>query len=265
MIMASALVKQVMGKLPHEVVKTEMGSALVGRKYQPLFNWYVPPASSRPASVPPASSRPESENSTQKNPTLETGYHRRGYLPHFKQLGATYFVTFRIAGTLPKHVYDSLVEKARTDIANLGELSKGATVESVLSTRIDDSLDSSKERQLLKDPAAAELVENALKHFDGERYELHAWAVMSNHVHAVVTPKAPHTLSEILHSWKSFTSNKVKALLSLGSEPLWQHESYDRLIRDEDEFIRFCEYTVNNPLKAGLTDWRFAGVNWDVP
>ena len=39
LIMASALVKQVMGKLPHEVVKTEAGSALVGRKYVPLFDW----------------------------------------------------------------------------------------------------------------------------------------------------------------------------------------------------------------------------------
>ena len=72
-------------------------------------------------------------------------------------------------------------------------------------------LDSANDNAWLKNPEVAEIVQNALMHFDGERYELHAWAVMSNHVHVVVTPKAAtHSLSTILHSWKSFTANKSK-------------------------------------------------------
>jgi len=42
LIMAEALVKTVMGKMKYEVTKTEPGSALVGRRYQPLFDWAKP-------------------------------------------------------------------------------------------------------------------------------------------------------------------------------------------------------------------------------
>jgi hypothetical protein len=75
---------------------------------------------------------------------------------------------------------------------------------------------------------------------------------MPNHVHAVLTPKGPYTLSSILHSWKSFTANKANSILGREGQSFWQRESYDHLVRDEDDFIRVCNYTLNNPVKAGL-------------
>lgn len=102
---------------------------------------------------------------------------------------------------------------------------------------------------------------NALAHFVGQRYELHAWTIMPNHVHVVVTPLRNHTLSDILQSWKSYTATKANRLLDRAGQSFWQRESYDHLVRDEKELERVCTYTINNPVRAGLCeraeDWRF--------
>ena len=59
------------------------------------------------------------------------------------------------------------------------------------------------------DAEVRKIVENALRHFDGNRYALDEFAVASNHVHVLVTPLGEHDLSEILHSWKSFTAHEI--------------------------------------------------------
>ncbi len=50
---------------------------------------------------------------------------------------------------------------------------------------------------------------DALKHFDGERYYLHAWCVMPNHVHVAFEPIDPYELGAIVGSWKSFTAKVI--------------------------------------------------------
>ncbi len=82
--------------------------------------------------------------------------------------------------------------------------------------------------------------------------------VLPDHVHALVQP-LPHPkggiyhLAEILHSVKSYTSHKIRTLReSKGS--LWQDETYDRIVRDEDEFLEKWNYIRNNPVKAELAD-----------
>jgi REP element-mobilizing transposase RayT len=60
--------------------------------------------------------------------------------------------------------------------------------------------------------AVRELVEKAIRHFQGERYSLDAFVVASNHVHVLVTPLVDHQLSKILHSWKSFTAHQILKL-----------------------------------------------------
>ena len=103
------------------------------------------------------------------------------------------------------------------------------------------------------------LVAGAVTFFDGERYDLHAWVVMPNHVHAVFWPRPGHTLSSIEHSWKSFTANEANKLLSRAGEHFWQKESYDHWIRDDEEHARLCAYVADNPVKAKLCarpeDW----------
>lgn len=111
----------------------------------------------------------------------------------------------------------------------------------------------------MKNDRIAEIVESALQHFDGERYDLAAWCVMPNHVHVVVKPRPGHELPDIVHSWKSFTAHEAnKALKRKGQ--FWEEEYYDHLIRDEADYVRCAEYVLANPEKAGLKDWKWIGM-----
>ncbi len=151
---------------------------------------------------------------------LAAGFHSRGVLPHLKREGGTYFVTFRQAGTLPREVLLRFKQEREAIIGHALAARRPLTWHEQedlfrwYSDRVDRYLDCSHGDCHLRRPACADVVTGALKFFDRERYELRSWVVMPNHVHAVVQPKPPHTLSEILHSWKSFTAHEINKLLS---------------------------------------------------
>jgi REP element-mobilizing transposase RayT len=87
-------------------------------------------------------------------------------------------------------------------------------------------------------PEVKELVENALRHFDGERYRLDEFAVAPNHVHVLVSPLGEHQLSQILHSWKSFTAHeilKVEAASRRLSESQNQRRDASATLKSESE------------------------------
>ncbi|PYI95607.1 MAG: hypothetical protein DME98_15860 [Verrucomicrobia bacterium] len=85
---------------------------------------------------------------------------------------------------------------------------------------------------------------------------------MPNHVHVIVWPMPNHLLSDILKSWKQFTSRRAKKILNMGEEPFWQPESYDHWIRNDKEKARIARYIRNNPVAAGLCarpeDWKWS-------
>jgi REP element-mobilizing transposase RayT len=103
----------------------------------------------------------------------------------------------------------------------------------------------------LRVPAVAEAVESAFTFRDGEAYLLHAWVVMPNHVHVLLTPQGDATLAGILKSWKSFTSKEANRLLGRQGT-FWQADYWDRSIRNQAHFDRARDYIENNPVKAGL-------------
>jgi REP element-mobilizing transposase RayT len=126
------------------------------------------------------------------------------------------------------------------------------------SEKVEKYLDAGHGECWMKEERIARVVADALKHFDGERYDLAAWCVMPNHVHVVVKPRAGHDLPDILHSWKSFTAHSANKLLRR-TRQFWQEEYYDHLIRDEDDFGHCVEYVLSNPAQAGLKDWKWSG------
>jgi len=81
---------------------------------------------------------------------------------------------------------------------------------------------------------------------------------MPNHVHVVVEAMGGDKLSDILHSWKSFTAKAANKMLHRTGE-FWQAESYDHLIRNQQDFNHTVEYVLCNPAKAGLSDWKWVG------
>jgi REP element-mobilizing transposase RayT len=206
---------------------------------------------------------------------LVAGLHSRGVLPHLKREGGTYFVTFRQAGTLPKEVLLQFKQE-REIILHQAEAARRPLTwheqeELFLwySSRVDKYLDAGCGVCHLRDPELAGIVAGAIRFFEGQRYELRAWVVMPNHVHAVVWPMPGQTLSGILHSWKSFTAHEINKLLPERMVPFWQSESYDHLVRDEDDLHRCCHYTLMNPVNAGLCaqpeDWRWSSAHVAQP
>jgi REP element-mobilizing transposase RayT len=200
----------------------------------------------------------------------------RGYLPHWECGGGPYFVTFRLQSSIPASIVRALQAERDEAIDALRCRQTPVTpeewdeLESLFADRLDARLDVGVGECLLRFPGVAEGVIRALRHFDGERYCLHAWCVMPNHVHVVFSIRAAwgaglmggasssnaSPLSVVLQSWKSFTSKEANALLGR-SGTFWQKEYYDRVIRTERELIRCVEYTARNPVKAGLCgDWQ---------
>jgi REP element-mobilizing transposase RayT len=116
-------------------------------------------------------------------------------------------------------------------------------------TCLDETLNESHGDCHLRHPEIAGMVEAALKHFDGDRYELIAWSVMPNHVHAVVRPFEDYDLSGILQSWKSFSAKKANALLGR-SGAFWQEEFYDHIVRDGEDFKYQVRYVLENPRRG---------------
>jgi REP element-mobilizing transposase RayT len=201
---------------------------------------------------------------------LVSGLHFRGRLPHLKKEGAVYFVTFRLADSLParevarlKHERQVILEQARAAKSPLTWHEE----EQLLAwycDKVEGLLDAGHGACWLSKSEVADLVADALKIFAGQRYELRAWVVMPNHVHAVVWPMPGYTLSKILHSWKSFTSKAANQLLHRTGE-FWQKESFDHWIRDEAEGVRLVAYVERNPVKAGLcrasADWQWSSAH----
>ena len=209
--------------------------------------------------VPPVSS--DRERSTEAPIDKRQG----ARLPHWTQAGATYAVTFRLADSMPAHVLESWIAQ-RKEIVERAEQQKRELTHAertelhmLYSARVQSYLDAGQGECLLRDPRVAGMVHDALKHFDGERYELVAWCVMPNHVHIVMRPLGTHELSDILHSWKSFTAKEINRILGRSGQ-VWQEEYYDHLIRDEQDLHAEANYILDNPGKAGLADWPWKGI-----
>lgn len=183
---------------------------------------------------------------------IPRGWYSRGYLPHFDGGEIPQAITFRLTDSFPRERLEAWYE----ELAHLPE--KEATLER--RKRIEVYLDKGFGQCWLREPRIANLVQTALLYFDGDRYHLHAWVFMPNHVHALLTPCASWGLSEILHSWKSYTTHQANRLLARQGK-FWQEESFDRYIRDEQHFAAAVEYIEANPVKAGLCarseEWQF--------
>ena len=97
----------------------------------------------------------------------------------------------------------------------------------------------------------ARLVEDAFLAFDGERYHLHAWTIMPNHVHVLFTVLPAASLGAVVGSWKRFTGRVANEQLGR-TGAFWQTEYWDRFIRNDTHFAATETYIDQNPVKAGL-------------
>ena len=184
----------------------------------------------------------------------------RGYLPHFDGPELTQHITMHLGDSLPvdivKRLDDELqmLPREKQDIARR--------------KRVDAWLDAAHGSCILRDPAAAMIVQEALFFFDGVRYQLSGWVVMPNHVHVLFTPKSGWAMAKTIWSWKKYTAARIVDYLrakdnSLAdNERFWHREYWDRFMRDERHFAQTMEYIHHNPVKARLVaraeEWRWS-------
>ena len=95
-------------------------------------------------------------------------------------------------------------------------------------------------------PAERDLIESSLRHFNATRYDLIAYVIMDDHVHVLVQLRDGFELSSVIHGWKSFTANQLQRKFGR-SGSIWLKESFDRIIRDEEEYFQKAEYIITNP------------------
>jgi putative transposase len=154
-------------------------------------------------------------------------------LPHDYSIDHPTFLTWRLAGTLPKGRDFSHATSGEAFVA------------------MDRLLDNGRTGPLhLQRPEIANLMVEAILYRNGGAYELHNYVVMSNHVHLLITPH--FAVSKLTQSLKRFTAREANLVLGLTGQPFWQDESYDRLVRNEQEFKRIANYIEMNPVHAGF-------------
>jgi len=134
------------------------------------------------------------------------------HLPHWQQGESWIFVTWRLGDSLPKAKLEQWKEERTAWLALHPEPWDEQTESEYhdrFSRQIDEWLDQGTGSCVLKDPANARIVADALRHFEGERYEIASFVVMPNHVHVLFRPLGECALTDILKSWKGFTAREI--------------------------------------------------------
>ncbi len=215
----------------------------------------------------------------------------RRNLPHWYQPGHAHFVTYRLAGSIPRSLLQQWrAERARAVRAGPSQGVSVAEYRSRLHKKLfakyDTYLDRAPNRRWLADDSVAAIVRENLYHHHGRKYELLAYCIMPNHVHVLLQPfefisateqagsllygdgecsdeisDSQSPLSSVMHSLKSYTASQGNRVLGR-SGPFWQHESYDHWVRDLEELERIVDYVRFNPVRAGLCakpiEWRWS-------
>ena len=192
-------------------------------------------------------------------------------LPHWRQQGVTYWVTFRQADSLPRARLDQLRswrDRELDRIEALGGddtrpnsgLSAAAALEALAEEtmkQVEIWLDQGMGSCVFNDPECRGLMEKALMRDQGERHELSAWVIMPNHVHLLIRPLQGEQLERWLQEVKRSSSRMINTYLQRSGK-LWSRESHDRIVRDGEHLWRCLRYLGRNPLRAGLNQNQFS-------
>ncbi len=187
-----------------------------------------------------------------------TEKHRRN-LPHWQQDGRSYFITYRLADSLPQEKLAALRQERESWLASHPEPrseAQQAEYHELFSGRVEEWLDAGSGSCVLRAPDLARIIADNLFHFDGDRYTLEGIVVMPNHVHVLVHLTEGQDLGKVLHSWKSFTSKKIQESLGTSGQ-FWQDEYFDTLVRDPDHLGDLRQYIWDNPSRAALKQGEF--------
>ncbi len=195
----------------------------------------------------------------------------QGHLPHWDQAGATYFITWRTADSIPKAVWEQwrqrrnvwLLDRGidpqqrdwRLRVEGLSEMERGDFRQ--FTAELESEVDACHGACVLCSSRLRQIVVDSLRLFDGQRYTLGDFVVMPNHVHVLVGGLAREAMLAQVKEWKRWTARQINTTLGQRGR-FWQDESFDHLVRNEAAFMKFRRYIAENPAKAGLKDADFS-------
>jgi putative transposase len=191
---------------------------------------------------------------------------RRRNMPHWESPGATYFLTFRLADSIPAGSRRELEIRASAwlrahgcrDRPDLWLLSDEAQIEfrHALDENEERWLDRGEGACILRSADCRDPLIETMHHFDRVRYTLDAYVIMPNHVHALILPSAGWSLPAITATWKQYASLRINERLESGGA-LWQRETFDHIVRSWDKLEQFRSYIAANPARAKLSPGEF--------
>lgn len=200
-------------------------------------------------------------------------YYRRN-LPHYHPLHGTFFITFRLANTIPASVIATMREEFEIQLAILlqkkidliEKQNRINALENDYFLKIDRVFDKCTHGPTyLKDKSVAKILTDKIHSYDKLYYDLIAYTIMPNHVHLLIdlglqedidpkTQKYPIPL--IMKYIKGWSGRKSNHFLGRSGQ-FWARESFDTYIRDERHLSNVVSYIIQNPVKARLVK------NWE--
>ncbi|PIQ08253.1 MAG: hypothetical protein COW71_12705 [Ignavibacteriales bacterium CG18_big_fil_WC_8_21_14_2_50_31_20] len=175
-------------------------------------------------------------------------FHRRN-LPHVHYNDGQYFLTYRLANSIPQIALQELQQE-------FNAYKKLTSIQQKrLFAKYDSLLDSNElGLNYLTIPSIAEIVRATLEFPNNKEYKLTCYCIMPNHVHVVFELlEGNKGISKIMQSIKRISARDANIVLRRSGQ-FWQDESFDRLVRDERELFNIVKYVLMNPVKAGLVD-----------
>ena len=191
----------------------------------------------------------------------ESVHRHRLNLPHWRQWGRTYFITARLADSVPTQVIEHWKEQRRLWLAQRG-LSPESSPDELpeeernafhreFTARFHEFLDAGHGACVLAQGEISSILTGSLLAGHQETYQLDCWVIMPNHMHALVEPMGNRTLGSILQRWKGGSARVINKMLGR-TGILWQAETFDHIVRSEAQLEHFRRYIADNPAKAGL-------------
>jgi len=176
-------------------------------------------------------------------------------LPHWTiPADAIYWTTFRLADSIPMDTLRAW-QQAREqwlhehplpwDAKTRGEYDK------LFGDRFEAWLDQGNGSRALAKPEIREVVRGCLMRFNDERLVVHAAVIMPTHVHALLQPLRHHAIATLLKGIKGASARQANQLLGT-TGAFWQDESYDHIVRSNEQLWHYFRYIEDNPRKAGL-------------
>jgi REP element-mobilizing transposase RayT len=182
--------------------------------------------------------------------------------PHYQFRDSIVFITWRLAGTMPARILN-IFRQLKASEKNLNTIRdlKMIEAENARLFRLYNEYDLNMASWhtpgfSLNDEALAAIVTGAFHFYAGEKYELHAYCVMSNHVHLLIRALKRkngdyYHIADLVRDLKRHTASEMNKMLGRRGQ-FWDDHYFDRIIRNERNYLAVVGYILQNPVVAGL-------------